>query len=162
MKQLRSSLVAVAGILVLAGCQGQSPVVDQALARDLERIQGSALELAPSGTGTQVISAIEQSEAVAPVAMPARDRARTPERRLAAAPRAPRAVRAARATPEPRPQQAAPAPEPVAEEQEAEFVAPAPRPTAPSSAPLGAGPAPPGGWRSVDEVIRNSRIPIKP
>lgn len=154
-------VLAAAGItVVLAACGPSAAPVDDALARDLELVgTTSAFELAPAADGMQVMSALEQG-AKAPAAAPAP----VPERkRVAQAPR--KAVR--RQAPAPRPARQevaelpAPAPEPVIEQP-----APAPRPAASApasqSAPLGSGPAPAGGWRNVNDVIRNSRVPITP
>lgn len=141
----------------LAACGPSAAPIDDDLARDLEKVGSSSLELAPVGAGTQVISAIEQSPE-APAATPAP---------------APARARVAQSAPRPRqPQVRTPAPQPRAVEQapvvaaEAEVPqpsaasgAPAPRPTNP---PLGAGAPPPGGWRNINDVIRNSRVPITP
>lgn len=146
---------------VLAACSSQAAPIDADLARDLEQVgTGSSFELAPAGGATQVMSAIELSPkapAATPAPSPTRARvaqsAPRPKQQVVRAP-APR-PRAVERAPAP-----APAPEParaVAEEVEMEAPAPAPR-----SAPQGAGAPPPGGWRSVDEVIRNSRVPINP
>jgi hypothetical protein len=145
---------------VLAACGNKTAPLDEDLARDLEQVGGGSLELAPTASGTQVMSAVELSPkapAAAPAPAPARARAPRPaprpKQQVARAPSPkPRAVDRA---PDP-----APAPEPArAAADEVEMEAPAP---SPASAPQGAGPAPPGGWRSVDDVIRNSRVPITP
>jgi hypothetical protein len=154
-------ILAAAGLTaVLAACGGTAAPVDEALARDLELVgTSSAFELAPTASGMQVMSALEQGEK-APTAAPAP----VPERKpVAQAPR--QATRRQAPAPRPAPQAVAeaPAPEP---EVEFEQPAPAPRPAAAApasqSAPLGAGPAPAGGWRNVNDVIRNSRVPINP
>lgn len=145
---------------VLAACGNKTAPLDEELARDLEQIGGGSLELAPTASGTQVMSAVELSPkapAAAPAPAPARARAPRP------APRPKQQVVRAPA-PKPRAVDRAPAPAPAPEParpaaDQVEMEAPAPSPT---SAPQGAGPAPPGGWRSVDDVIRNSRVPITP
>lgn len=154
-------VLAAAGLtVVLAACGGSSAPVDESLARDLDLVgSSSAFELAPASNGMQVMSALERGEK-APSATPAP----SPERkRIAQSPRQP--TRQQRPAPRPAPQTVAEAPAPTPEVV-VELPAPAPRPVASApasqSAPLGAGPAPAGGWRSVNEVIRNSRVPINP
>ncbi len=154
-------VLAAAGLtVVLAACGGSAAPVDEALARDLELVgSSSALELAPTGGELQVMSALEQGEK-APTATPAP----APERKpVAQAPR--QATKRQTPTPQPAPRVVAEAPAPTPEvtiEQPAPTPRPATAAAASQSAPLGAGPAPAGGWRSVNEVIRNSRVPITP
>lgn len=140
----------------LAACGSQPAPLDEELARDLKQIgAGNAFELAPAGQATQVMSAMEmapKAPAAAPAPAPTKARVAT---------RAPRPRPQVTRTPAPAPRavQQAPAPAPVEVESESpEPAAAAPRP----SAPQGAGAPPPGGWRSVDEVIRRSRVPINP
>lgn len=142
---------------ILAACGANAAPVDEALARDLERIGGSSLELAPAGQATEVISAVEQTpRAQAATPAPAPTRTRVAQN----APR-PRQQKVRTPTPAPRAIESAPAPaaapEPV--EVESEGAVELPRPSSP---PQGAGAPPPGGWRNVNDVIRNSRIPINP
>lgn len=151
------SLIALGLAAALAACGSDTAPVDEALARDLERVGSSSFELAPATSGTQVMSALEL-DARAPAAAPAPSPRRKPVARVAAS-RRPQ-VRA----PQPAPRAVERAHVP-AEEVVAESAIPAPEPVtapAPSSAPLGAGPAPPGGWKSIGTVMRNSRVPITP
>lgn len=141
----------------LAACGGSAPPVDEALAADLEKISGSSLELAPTGQGTQVMSAIELSpKAPAAAPAPAPTRARVAQS-------SPRPQRQEIRTPAPAPRAVEQAPVPA---EEAEIESPAEVPAAaaprPTNPPLGAGAPPPGGWRNVNDVIRNSRVPITP
>lgn len=141
----------------LAACGSQAAPLDDDLARDLAQVGAAgAFELAPAGGGTQVMSAMEmapKTPAAAPA--PAPTKAKVASRSPRPKPPATRAP-----APKPRAVQEAPAPAPVVEvEQESpEPAAAAPRP----SAPQGAGAPPPGGWKSIDEVIRRSRVPINP
>ena len=137
----------------LAACGGSPATVDEELARDLKQIAGSSLELAPAGQGTQVMSAIEQA----------------PQQPKAAPAPAPTRARVAQSTTRPPQQQVrTPAPAPRAPERapapaaEAQIDAPAAAAPRPANPPLGAGAPPPGGWRNVNDVIRNSRVPINP
>lgn len=141
----------------LAGCGSGAAPMDEDLARDLQQISGSSLELAPAGQGTQVMSAIEQTpRAPAAAPAPAPTRAKVAQN----APR-PRQQQTRTASPSRRAVQQAPAPaeSPDLPEPSPAPAAEAPRPTNP---PLGAGDPPPGGWRNVNDVIRNSRVPITP
>lgn len=141
----------------LAACGGNAAPVDEALAADLEKIAGSSLELAPAGQGTQVMSAIELSPK-APAAAPAPAPTRA---RVAQTTRRPERPQVRTPAPAPRAVEQAPAPAEVVEIEAPSEVpaAAAPRPTNP---PQGAGAPPPGGWRNVNDVIRNSRVPITP
>jgi hypothetical protein len=157
MQNSRTLLLTLALGAGLAACGGQTAPLDEDLARDLQQVGAAgAFELAPAGEGTQVMSAMEMApKAPAAAPAPSPTKAKVTSRSTSPKPRVTRA-------PAPRPQAAqqapAPAPRVEVEQESPEPAAAAPRP----SAPQGAGAPPPGGWRSVDEVIRRSRVPINP
>jgi hypothetical protein len=140
--RLTLGLAALAG---LAACGTKSAPVQASddLRRDLELASSSAIELLPNAASTQVVSAVEQTGTAQPA--PAPTKARTPVARpkpRRVAPEA-RVVRAPTPTPRPERQADRPAPQPV----------------------FGAdviSPPPPGGYKTVDEVIRGAPFPIKP
>ena len=154
----RTAIPVLIAAVALAACsQGDALPVDDALERDLQVVQGSAVELAPRAGGQQVVSAIES----APVNPQPRPSAPAPRRKS------------------PTPQPPAPTPEPVlaaAEPAEATVDAPAPAPVeapAPTraevpvvaprpSAPAPQRKAPKGGWWSTGDVIRNAPFPVNP
>ena len=133
-------LAPIIAVFALAACGGERPM-DEQLKADLQSASAGSIELAPAGAATKVVSGIEQVQKAQP-------------RPTAPRPKAP-PVPAQRAespdpepTPEPRVVQRAPASnEPAA--------------TRPSSTPR-VSPPPPGGYKTVDEVIRNAPFPIKP
>ena len=153
--------VSLVSALALGACSRSTP--EQALADDLQRdlamTAGTAVELAPKAGGQQVVSAIES----APNAPQPRTSQKAPRR-----------------TPTPAPPQAAPAPVTAAAEPEPQVEAPTPEVVAPTPSPantgdvapaVGAGrpspvpaqrKAPPGGWKSPSEIIRNAPFPINP
>jgi hypothetical protein len=140
-----ASMIGLAVLLGASACAPESApaAADGDLQRDLELAKSEqAIELVPSGTPTTVVSAIEQTGVAEPAPAPTRIRAPRPTPRRAA-PKA-RVVRApARAPVTPR----------------AEQPAPRPRPTFDANV---ISPPPPGGYKTVDEVIRNAPFPIKP
>lgn len=139
------TLTSLAALALLAGCDSKSAPVQASddLRRDLELASSAGIELLPNAASTQVVSAVEQAGTAEPAPAPTKARtqvARPKPRRVA--PQA-RVVRAP--TPAPRPERQAerPAPQPV----------------------FGAdviSPPPPGGYKTVDEVIRGAPFPIKP
>jgi hypothetical protein len=140
--RLTLGLAALAG---LAACGGKSAPVQASddLRRDLELAGGSGIELLPVAPSTQVVSAVEQTGTAEPA--PAPTKARTPVARPKPRRVAPQARVVRAPTPAPRPERQAerPAPQPV----------------------FGAdviSPPPPGGYKTVDEVIRGAPFPIKP
>jgi len=136
--------LALAAVIALAACDREAPgSMDDAMRRDLEAVQAGTIEMAPAGDGQRVVSAIEQTRRAQP-----QPKAPTP------APRAPDVAREVAQNPEPEP-----TPDPV-------MTAPAPTSTEPvatrpSSTPR-VSPPPPGGYKTVGEVIRNAPFPIKP
>ena len=134
---MRISLsVASVSLLLLAACS-RTPEIDADLKRDLEAASAGAIELAPRGTGTNVVSAIESKQPVQPQVTPVRQTrapARTPQRETPAVAQ----------TGQPA---AAVSTEPTAQ-----------RPLPASSVQ----PAPPGGYKTMGQVIRNAPFPINP
>jgi hypothetical protein len=138
----KTARLALAAVIALAACDRAAPgSMDDAMRRDLEAVQAGTIEMAPAGDGQKVVSAIEQTRRAQP-------QPRTP------APRAPDVARevAQNAEPEPAPDPVSTAPAPTSTEPVA---------TRPSSAPR-VSPPPPGGYKTVGEVIRNAPFPIKP
>lgn len=105
--------------------------------RDLEAASVGGIELAPNGTGTSVVSAIESKQP------PVQPRV-TPTRRVLAPAKAPPPVT---------PQVTATNPDTKTSTEPV-----APRPVARPAI----SPPPPGGYKTVNEVIRNAPFPIKP
>jgi hypothetical protein len=133
------------GIAVLAGLTacggGKATQANGDLQRDLQLASGQGIELLPNAPRTQVVSAIEQAGTAEPAPSPTK--ARTPVAR----PKARRVEPRARVVRAP-----APAPERQVER-------PSSRPTFDANV---ISPPPPGGYKTIDEVIRNAPFPIKP
>ena len=141
MRQTFLILAPIAAI-TLAACSGK-PEVDDQLRRDLEAASAGSIELAPMGAGTKVVSGIEQPRRAVPRPTAPRPKAPPMESERVAQSPDPAAV------PDPRVAQQAPASsEPVA--------------TRPVSNRPAVSPPPPGGYKTVGEVIRNAPFPIKP
>ena len=143
MAQTRSTLsVGLLALEALAACAGDSAPVqaDADLKRDLQLASSEqGIELLPSASQTQVVSAIEQTGTATTAPSPTKARVPQPKpRRVAPKPR-----NAAVASP--RVEQPAPRP--------------TPRPVFDANV---ISPPPPGGYKTVDEVIRNAPFPIKP
>ena len=140
MRHSHSKLLAVAAALALGACQPRAEAaLPEDVQRDLQAASAASLELAPSGSGTAVVSAVEQGRA---------PRAGAPARRAERL-SAPTAAAAAPTI------EAAPPAEP---QSTATTGAPAPRPT----------PVQPvttqrrGRQKTVSEVIRDAPFPILP
>jgi Flp pilus assembly protein TadG len=116
--------------LLLAACGRQSTMDDQ-MRQDLEAASASTMELAPTGGGQRVVSAIEQTGKVQP---------RVTKSRQAEAP----ALTKKPETP-----------------QTVQQAASGPAATRPSQRPA-VSPPPPGGYKTIGEVLRNAPFPIKP
>jgi len=125
-------LASVTAGLLLAACGRQSTMDDQ-MKQDLEAASASTMELAPAGGGQRVVSAIEQTGKVQPRVTKTRQ----------APPKAP-ALNKKPETPQP-----------------AQTAAAEPTATRPSQAPA-VSPPPPGGYKTIGEVLRNAPFPIKP
>ncbi|MGH7638276.1 MAG: hypothetical protein ACREOK_11550 [Gemmatimonadaceae bacterium] len=120
-------------LIATAACGRQSSPMDEALQRDLRAASAGTIELAPHTPGTQVVSPIESKRP------PAQPRV-APVRRVSG-----------------------PAPTPEAETPQPTRTAESNEPTAkrPTTTPA-VQPPPPGGYKTVGEVIRNAPFPIKP
>lgn len=117
---------------LLLAACSRSPAVDEDMKKDLDAASAASVEMAPRTQGTTVVSPLEQKRPTQPVKAPVRQ------------------VRAPARTKQPETPQTVQSGEPAA-------VAPAPQP-----APPRVQPPPPGGYKSVNEVIRNAPFPIKP
>ena len=139
------STIAFATLALVVACGRDSAPAEAAgdLQRDLQLASGAGIELLPNTTRTQVVSAVEQSGIAEPA--PAPTKARTPVAR----PKPRRVAPQARVVRAPNP---APSPERQVER-------PSPRPTFDANV---ISPPPPGGYKTVDEVIRGAPFPIKP
>lgn len=156
--QVRVTRVAVvAGLLTIAACGGSQK--SDGLAVELESAAGAESQLVPRSEGVQFVSELEQN-------------APKVERAIAAPRPDARVSRAAPAPPKATTADVPPAPVPSAPAAQVQIDQPAqvatPRPSvesAPRGIPLPQGEtrrAPPGGWKSPSEVIRNAPFPIKP
>jgi hypothetical protein len=134
----------LATLAALAACGGKSTPVqaNDDLQRDLQLASSQqGIELVPNAPRITVVSAIEQTGTAEPA--PAPTKTRTPVVRptpRAVAPQA-RVVRA---------------PSPAAERQ---VERPSPRPTFDANV---ISPPPPGGYKTMGEIIRNAPFPINP
>ena len=143
----RSRFVAVfISLAALAACGRTAPATDAALKRDLDLAKGQGLELAPHGSARSTLSADELS--------PSGNRARSTAQQVSKSP-APRQAAPARSQPQVAEQQA-----PAAQSHDS-VVATAPATPRPSAA--GAiSPPPPGGYKTMGELIRKAPFPINP
>lgn len=146
-RSLRMAAIATAGGLLLAGCSAQGAPEDD-LQRDLDRARTSAIDLLPRTGGQQVVSDVESAPAGNRPARVAPAPVRTSAKRAAT----PAPVR--RATPRP-------APEAVPVETEPAAPVDAPATPRPSSKPA-TQPPPPGGFKTMEEMIRKAPFPINP
>ena len=148
----RSRLIAAAvSLAALAACGRTAPATDAALQRDLNLAKGQGLELAPQGSARSTLAADELA--------PAGNHARS------TAPQASKSPAAHRSTPAPSPTQVAeresPAPQAPAKPSHDSVVATAPATPRPSAS--GAiSPPPPGGYKTMGELIRKAPFPINP
>ena len=137
------------GLAALAACGRTAPSTDAGLQRDLDLAKGQGLELVPQGSARSTLSADELS----PSGTHARSTAPQPSKA-----RAPR-----EAAPAPQPQVAErPAPQaPVAQQHDSVVAtAPVPATTRPSAGAIS--PPPPGGYKTMGELIRKAPFPINP
>lgn len=123
---------AILAAALLGGACGSQNAMDDAMRADLQAASAATVELAPRPAGQQVVSAIESKNPTQPRVAPVR-RATAPAR-----------------TPQPETRQVTR----TAESQEPSAARPATRPAVQ--------PPPPGGYKTVNEVIRNAPFPIKP
>ena len=143
----RSRFIAAAiSLAALAACGRTAPATDAGLQHDLDLAKGQGLELAPQGSARSTLSADELSPSGNHL------RSTTPQISKSPAPRQPAPARN----------------EPQVAEQEApatqahdSVVATAPAMPRPSAA--GAiSPPPPGGYKTMGELIRKAPFPINP
>lgn len=141
MRHRSSKLLVLTAALALGGCQSRSdaPLTDD-VQRDLQAASAASIELAPSGSGTSVVSAVEQGRS-------ARSATRAPRTQRIAAP--------AETSPTPT---IAEAPDAVSEAA-VTAGAPAPRPTPvqPAQAQRRN-----GRYKTTAEIIRDAPFPINP
>jgi hypothetical protein len=133
-------IATLAGLVACGG--GNATQANGDLQRDLQLASSQqGLELVPNAPRTVVVSAIEQTGTAEPAPSPTK-------------------VRAPVARPKPRrispPARVVRAPSPTPERQ---VERPSSRPTFDANV---ISPAPPGGYKTIDEVIRNAPFPIKP
>jgi hypothetical protein len=143
----RSRFIAAAiSLAALAACGQTAPTSDAALQRDLDLAKGQGLELAPQGSARPTLSADEL--------VPAGNHAKSTAKQLS---KAPAARQAAPAQSEPKVAERA---TPAAQPRDS-VVATAPATPRPSAA--GAiSPPPPGGYKTMGELIRKAPFPINP
>lgn len=123
--------VSPAILALLAAACTQQPAMDEQMKQDLQAASATTMELAPRGTGTAVVSGLEQTNPVQPAVTKVR-RTQAPAQ-----------------TPKPTtPQQTT-----VSNND--------PAATRPASTPR-VSPPPPGGYKTVNEVLRKAPFPIKP
>jgi hypothetical protein len=149
-RTFRSLPTAVILAAAVAACsRSDAAPADSDLQRDLEQVSETGLELAPRGSGTEVISAAELGRT--PPAPP------TPGPR---GPRpAPRPTAPVEADMEPAAAPTAPVPSPAA----AATAAPTPDTLgAPARRPAPVKPTRKGPYKTMEEVIRDAPFPIKP
>ena len=143
----RSRFIAAAiSLAALAACGHHAPATDAALQRDLDLAKGQGLELAPQGSARATLSADELA--------PAGNHARSAPQLATKSP-TPR-----RATPTPSETKVAERPAPTPHSTDSVVaVAPAtPRPSATGAI----SPPPPGGYKTMGELIRKAPFPINP
>jgi hypothetical protein len=135
--------ISIATLAALAACDRKAPVqATDDLNRDLQLAASQqGIELVPNASRTQVVSAIEQTGTAEPARAPTKARipvARPKPQRVAPQQRVARA----------------PSPEPRAQVQR-----PSPRPTFDANV---ISPPPPGGYKTMGEIVRNAPFPINP
>ena len=139
------STITFATLALVAACgrDSASAAAKTDLQQDLALASGGGIELLPAAPGTQIVSAVEQTGTAEPA--PAPTKARTPVARPKPRRVAPqsRVVRAPSRAPSPERQVERPSPQPV-------------------FGPDVISPPPPGGYKTVGEVIRDAPFPIKP
>ena len=131
---MTTRLSVLLALTALSAACSRSPEMDEQMKADLDAASTATLEMAPRGPATRVVSAIESKNPTRPVVAPVK-----------------RTVAPART---PRPE----TPTVVAEEP----IANEPVAKVPAAAPPRVQPPPPGGYKTMGEVIRNAPFPIKP
>ena len=143
-------IAAAVSLAALAACGRTAPATDAALQRDLDLAKGQGLELAPQGSARSTLSADEL--------IPAGNRTRSAAQQLS---RSPAQERVTPARSEPQVAERAAAPQAPMAQSHDSVVATAPATPRPSTA--GAiSPPPPGGYKTMGELIRKAPFPINP
>ena len=124
----------LAGSAIFAAACGRAAAMDDGMKEDLQAASAATMELAPVGGGQKVVSAIEQTGRTQPRV--------TTSRKAVAPARTPR-------------------PETRQETQTASKTPAEPAATVPVNRPA-VNPPPPGGYKTIGEVLRNAPFPIKP
>ena len=147
---LSTAALALAG---LAACSKPAPT-DDSLQKDLQQAN-SSLAMLPTSSGTAVVSAIEQTPSATKTAAKRQNTPKRSPQRISAKPAAAKAV-----TPAPEPtQDEMPAPAPSQPPTREDLPA-APAPRAPQGRATQA--PPPGGFKTIDEIMRKAPFPINP
>jgi hypothetical protein len=144
-------VVAAISLTALAACGRNAPTGDAALQRDLDLAKGQGLELAPQPS-TALLSADEL--------LPAGSRSRPAAPRPTATHRTPPARPATTASQVAERPAAEPAAPRASARDSAVAVAPAPATNRPSAGAIS--PPPPGGYKTMGELIRRAPFPINP
>lgn len=151
-----SAALVVAALAAIAACGPSEPAVASDLARDLDAVRATAVDLAPRADQRTLVVSAEEQTGAAPTRVATTPRRAAPQRAVAR-PRA--AARTVAAAPAPRPAAPDPVPAPAPASRDPEPVITGPLRREPAPAPT---PEPPGGWRSTGEVIRDAPFPVKP
>jgi hypothetical protein len=142
--QARTRMMMVAVTLSgVVACSQSAPSANDALRRDLELARGQGLELAPRGAGQATVSAVE----LVPQGTRAPSSSESSQRAKAPAPSA---------------KPAAVAEAPAAEPAESPAATTAPATQRPVSTRPAVNPPPPGGYKTMGELIRKAPFPINP
>jgi hypothetical protein len=145
-------IVAAVSLAALAACGRTAPATDAALQRDLDLAKGQGLELAPQGSARSTLSADELSPSGNRTKSTAQQASKAPEPR-----------RASPAQSEPKvAQRETPAIPAVAVAQSHDSVVATVPATARPSAAGAISPPPPGGYKTMGELIRKAPFPINP
>jgi hypothetical protein len=153
--------IGAAAIAALAACSGsKQPTLSDDLKQDLAKAGGGDVQLASvSGPRLEVVSASERTIGNVPAPRaPNVSRAPSANRGTRAVVRSARHVTPAAAQPSPKAEQAAPAEAPHADPVPEPTPTPVGRPTPMPSTQR----EPPGGWKTMGDVIRNAPFPINP
>jgi hypothetical protein len=144
-------IVTTISLAALAACGRTAPATDAALQRDLDLAKGQGLELAPQGSARSTLSADELIPAGNRTKSTAQTASKVTPRRATPAQSEPKVAQ--RETPA--------IPAVAAPQSRDSVVATAPATTRPSAA--GAiSPPPPGGYKTMGELIRKAPFPINP
>lgn len=143
-------LAAAVSLAALAACGRTAPATDAGLQRDLDLAKGQGLELAPQGSARSTLSADELAPAGNRVKSTAQQVAKSPApHRSAPAPSQPQVAG-----------RQAPAPQAPVEKSRDSVVATAPATQRPAAGAIS--PPPPGGYKTMGELIRKAPFPINP